>query len=183
MKKNKKTIFILFTIAACLALIGALTAERYLNNFIIFTSSAAHFFDLKSLYSLYPEEYHDYFLYGPVFPIIIAPFSWIPVIISKGLWVLLNLGVYLFAIYKLFKRNLKYYYWWIAICFQDIYLSGLSYEINNLMVAIIILCFIYIQRNKELISGFLSGLFAMIKIFPIMGLLFISFNTNNENIF
>jgi Glycosyltransferase family 87 len=180
MKKNKKTIFILFAIAVCLAAIGALTAERYLNNFIIFTSSADHFFNQKPLYNLYPIEHHDYFLYGPVFTIIIAPFSMIPIAISKTLWVLFNLGIYLFAIYKLFKRNLNYYYWWIAICFQDIYLSGLSYEINNLMVAIIILCYVYIQRKKEIIAGLLSGLFAMIKLFPIMALLFLSFKGNKN---
>lgn len=174
--KINGTLFVAFI----LCFIGALTAQRYINNFIIFISSFSHFSEQKHLYHLYPEEYHDYFLYGPIFTILIAPFKLIPISISKVLWSVLNFSVYAFAIKKLLKRNVTYFYIWFILCFQDIYLSGLSFEINNLMVAIIIIVFIYIQRSKEFISGILVGLFSMIKIFPIASLMFLSFNINRK---
>lgn len=157
-----------------------MTAERYVNNFIIFTASFGHLLNQENLYKLYPAEYHDYFLYGPVFAILIYPFKAFPLLFGKILWVTFNFIIYWFAVKKFFKSEVKALFWWILICFQDIYLSGLSFEINNLMIASIILAFCLLEDKKEFVAGLVIGFFSMVKLFPIMALLFISFEIDRK---
>lgn len=169
-----------FIVATSLALLGGLTAVGYLNNFKIFCASFNHLIERKNLYVLYPAEYHDYFLYGSVFAIFIFPFQKLQIDFGKTLWVLVNLGIYLYAIYRLFNNQKKFYFFWLIICFQDIYLSGLSFEINNLMTASIIIAYCFLNKKKELSAGILIGLLSMVKLFPIMALLFFSFEINRK---
>ena len=48
------------------------------NNYIIFRTSYYHFKDHVNLYLLYPKEYYDVYIYGPLFTVFIAPLSLMP---------------------------------------------------------------------------------------------------------
>jgi hypothetical protein len=52
--------------------------HSHINNFVIFKSSSGHFLNQMPLYLEYPKEYFDLYLYGPIFAILMVPFSWIP---------------------------------------------------------------------------------------------------------
>lgn len=170
--KNERSIC--FALAILLAIVGAITAEGYQNNFKIFQGAYFHFVENKPLYRTYPEEYFDFLLYGPFFSLVIGWFCQLWFHLDKVLWVIFNTSVYLYAVDQLFDKKKGLYFAWIVICFQDIYISGLSFEITNSIIGIVILSFVFVQREKVFLSGLLSGLFAMVKLFPIMSLLFIS---------
>jgi hypothetical protein len=170
--KNERSIC--FALAVLLAIVGAITAEGYQNNFKIFQGAYFHFVENKPLYRTYPEEYFDFLLYGPFFSLVIGWFCQLWFYLDKVLWVIFNTSVYLYAVDQLFDKKKGLYFAWIFICFQDIYISGLSFEITNSIIGIVILSFVFVQREKVFLSGLLSGLFAMVKLFPILSLLFIS---------
>ena len=54
--------------------------NSHINNFIIFKTSFYHLIAHCNLYMKYPGEYFDIYLYGPVFAIFIAPFSFLPTV-------------------------------------------------------------------------------------------------------
>ncbi len=170
-------------LALILSIVGALTAENYQNNFKIFQGAYFHFREMAPLYKTYPDEYFDFLLYGPAFSLIVAPFSQIYFHLDKVLWVLFNATIYIYAIDKIFRKRKGFYYSWIIICFQDIYISGLSFEITNAMMGIIIIAFIFIERNRVFLSGCLAGFFSTIKLFPIVSLLFYSLKPGKKFIF
>lgn len=171
------------SLAVILSIIGAVTAENYQNNFKIFQGAYFHFKKMAPLYKTYPDEYFDFLLYGPAFSLIIAPFSQIYFHLDKVLWVLFNTSIYVYAVDKLFNNRKGFYFAWIIICFQDIYISGLSFEITNAMLGIIILAFIFIENNRVFLSGSLAGFFTTIKLFPIVSLLFYSQKPGKKFIF
>src|SRR5687767_11974570 len=86
---NPLTIYVTYT---CIASIIAIlkyslgTSNSNINNFIIYKSSFNHFSQGLNLYVLYPAEYFDRFLYGPLFSVLIAPFSVMPTIVGVTCW-------------------------------------------------------------------------------------------------
>jgi hypothetical protein len=170
--KNER--YICLAIGVLLAIVGAITAEGYQNNFKIFQGAYFHFIENKPMYNTYPEEYFDFLLYGPFFSLIIGWFCQLWFHLDKVLWVIFNTSVYLYAVDQLFDKKNGLYFAWILICFQDIYISGLSFEITNSIIGVVIFSFVLVLRQKVFLSGLLSGLFAMVKLFPILSLLFIS---------
>lgn len=187
---NNKTAFFInnerrisISIAITLAVIGALTAKNYQNNFKIFQGAYFHFKEMLPLHNAYPEEYFDFLLYGPAFSLIVAPFSQIYFHVDKVLWVVFNSLLYIYAMDKIFDNKKGFYYSWIFICFQDIYISGLSFEITNAMVGIIVLSFIFIERHRFFLSGSIAGFFSTIKLFPVVTLLFFSQKPEKKFIF
>lgn len=170
-------------LAVILSIVGALTAENYQNNFKIFQGAYFHFREMAPLYKPYPNEYFDFLLYGPAFSLIVAPFSQIYFHLDKVLWVLFNTSIYLYAVDKLFQNRRGFYFAWIIICFQDIYISGLSFEISSAMLGVIILSFLFIEENRVFLSGSIAGFFSTIKLFPIISLLFYSQKPGKKFIF
>jgi hypothetical protein len=170
-------------LAVILSIVGALTAKNYQNNFKIFQGAYFHFREMAPLYKPYPDEYFDFLLYGPAFSLIVAPFSQIFFHLDKVVWVLLNTSMYIYAIDKIFHKRKGFYYAWIIICFQDIYISGLSFEITSAMLGVIILSFLFIEENRVFLSGSIAGFFSTIKLFPIVSLLFYSQKPGKKFIF
>lgn len=174
-KISNHRIAVCISIAFILSLVGALTAEKYQNNFKIFQAAQEHFFARLPLYKPYPEKYFDVYMFGPVFAILMTGFCKMGFHIDKLLWVLFNFGIYIYSIKKLFNKNSQHYVYWILICFQDIYISGLSFEVTIGVVGIIIIAYLKYHEERALIfAGFLSGLFAMIKLFPVLTLMYLS---------
>jgi len=49
-----------------------------INNFLIYRGVYEHTLQQVNLYLTYPAEYADSNHYGPLFSILIAPFTWLP---------------------------------------------------------------------------------------------------------
>ena len=56
------------------------------------------------LYLEYPKEYFDLYLYGPIFAILMAPFSWMPLGLSVVIWNLCNSAILYFNELSLLKK-------------------------------------------------------------------------------
>ncbi len=96
--------------------------NREINNFLIFTNSFHHLSEGLNLYQAYPAEHFDYYLYGPVFALLMAPFAMLPLYVSYPLWTLLNALLLYYAAYLLF---------WAAVLFAlPMIFTGFDYTIR-----------------------------------------------------
>ena len=68
------------------------------NDYLIFKGVFWHLWEQKNLYSDYPEEYFDSNHYGPVFGVLVAPFSLLPTWIGAIIWAVLQAGLLFYAI-------------------------------------------------------------------------------------
>lgn len=147
-KSISKNIF-LFTLY-CLAVIIAfiqLTSTHYINNFIIFRSSFHHLLDGLPLYTLYPDEYFDYFFYNPVFPLLFSPFTLLPVTVGIFVWLLLSTLTCFYVFTRLPMDNDKKKLFMLLIV-PDL-LNNLQHtQTNLLLLAFMLLTWCLIEKNQ-----------------------------------
>lgn len=163
------TIWIVFLFFACLRVMGGH------NNYIIFERSWDHLLSGACLYSYYPDEYHDHFLYGPAFTLLIAPFSALPKAAGMVLWLIASTGA-LYAgirlVPDLTERGRVGFMWMVA---NEMYLALLMQQYNLLVAAFLLLSFVAVERDKPVLSAFLIALGFVTKIYGGIALLLFSF--------
>lgn len=148
---------------------------HHFNNFLIFKYSFWHSLNHLNLYIHYPDEYGDLYHYGPLFSLIIAPFAVIPSIwVAVFLW---HLALALFLWWAiqnstLPKKNLVFMIWFTA--HEMLNALGMS-QFNVATVAMIVLTYSAIHRNKEVWAAFWIVLGTLTKIYGIVGLAFFFF--------
>ncbi|NIG56596.1 glycosyltransferase family 87 protein [Chitinophaga sp. Cy-1792] len=152
--------------------IQAVLTGKY-NNFTIFSHSWQHLTTHLPLYNLYPEEYFDYYLYHPTFPILFMPFAILPGHAGLLLWLLFNSMVFLYAVYQLpmnwQKKNLM-----AGLVLLEILNAIQSSQSNPLMVALMLLTVVQLEkRNVKLAALFTCILFFIKGYGAIIGLLFL----------
>lgn len=147
------------------------------NNFTIFRSSWGHLADGVSLYQPYPNEYHDLYLYGPTFAVLIAPLSFVPEPVAYLLWQMMLALVMLWAISKL---PLSYYERvFVALISTTELITGLMMQQWNIGIgALILLSFAFTERREEHWAGLCIALGLTTKIYGIVGLAFFPFAHN-----
>lgn len=147
-----------------------------INNYLIFERSWDHLISGTDLYAYYPEEYHDHFLYGPLFAVLIAPLSLLPTWPGMWLWLTCGMGLMLLAVYALRDRlsgtRTAVFMWIVA---NEVYLALLMQQYNLYVAALLLLAFVCVEKD-------LPGLFALIvvvglltKIYGAMGILLFPF--------
>jgi hypothetical protein len=156
-------------------LIYSLLFHPKINNYIIYKNVFYHAIEQKNLYLPYPLEYGDVNLYGPLFSIVIAPFAILPTYLGLFFWVLFNVAILYFAILKLpIQHNWKAA---ILILSSNEMLNNTSWlQSNPLIAACIILGFVYSNLEKNAWALFFILLGTFIKIYAVVGLIFIVFN-------
>jgi hypothetical protein len=144
------------------------------NNYLIFKYVFYHLKDLQNLYLEYPDSYYDSNHYGPVFALVIAPFTIFPDSIGLSLWVLMNSLILYFAILQIpIEKNARIFI--ILLCSNELMTSLRSSQFNPMMAALIILTFCFIQQKKESWAAFCIVLGTLIKLYGIVGLAFFFF--------
>src|ERR1035437_5611602 len=73
---------------------------RY-NNYVIFTKSFSHLIHNENLYVLYNTESYDLYKYSPTFTMLMGAFYYIPDMPGLILFNLLNICLFLYALFKL----------------------------------------------------------------------------------
>lgn len=161
-----------------LSLIAILThGKNPINNYFIYKNVYRHIITEQNLYLLYPNEYHDVNLYGPVFSLIIAPFAVLPDWLGSSLWVGFNVFFLLFAIWQLpIQRNWKIFI--ILLCSNELMTHSVYYQSNALIAGCIILGFTYINKGKDFWALFFILLATFIKIYGIVGFAFFFISKN-----
>lgn len=149
--------------------------HSHINNFVIFKSSTGHFFNQMPLYLEYPKEYFDLYLYGPIFAILMAPFSWMPMGMSVVVWNVVNSVVLYNAIQKLpIQFDKRATILWIIL--NSAVTALLNTQFHGLCISMILWSYIYVHRGKDFWAACLIVLGILIKFYGIVGLAFFFFS-------
>jgi Glycosyltransferase family 87 len=141
------------------------------NNYGIYKGVFTHLLAQKNLYNLYPSDYWDSNHYGPLFSLIIMPFTYLPDGIGIPLWVCLQA----FILYKaLTLLPIKPVYQWIllAICIIDLITASASTQINPSVVAMIIFSWYFVKKDQVIWATLFVMIGTFIKLYGIVGLAF-----------
>lgn len=175
---SRKNILVVWILVAILFSIQGIASFRY-NNYLIFENAFPHLLEELPLYDSFPGEYSDSLHYGPVFCILIAPFSLLPDWAGLLLWNIFNVGFLWWAITLLpIRRKSILFIGCLAI--PDLVASTLSEQFNPIAGALIILSFVAVHRQKEFWAGFFIALGTLIKLYGIIGLAFFFFSSRKK---
>jgi hypothetical protein len=174
--KNKKSITILWLVASLIAILPKFFRNSY-NNYLIYKQVFWHVVHQTSLYSEYPAEYFDKNHYGPIFSFVIAPFALLPDFLGVVLWSIVITAIILYSIHKLPLKELQIVSL-LWICFNEYLIAVQSFQVNAIMVFIIIMSYVYIDKKKDFWSAMLIALGTFIKLYGIVGLAFFFFSKN-----
>jgi hypothetical protein len=151
-------------------------ADKY-NNYLIYKNVFYHTINKLHLYGSYPAEYFDFNHYGPIFSLVIAPFALLPDYLGMPLWCIANAMLLCYAILQLplLSQQKNAILW---ICAHELLTTLLSVQFNPGMAGLIILSFVYIDRQKDFWSAMVVVLGIFIKLYGIVGLAFFFFSKN-----
>lgn len=160
-------------------------ASRWLNDkfdldYSIFYHSFWHAWQQMPLYIIYPED-GNYFLYGPLFPLLMAPLAVLPYQLGRLLWMLLVALVPFWAIRKTcFTRYQQVFLLWFVAA--EVYLCTLDSETNSLILACLLFSYHLIDKEQDRWAALLIALGAATKLFGIVGLAFLPFSRHKLNL-
>ncbi|MES2274723.1 MAG: glycosyltransferase family 87 protein [Bacteroidota bacterium] len=146
-----------------------------INNYLIYKYTFVNLLHQQNLYSPQPQFYYDTNHYGPLFAIIIAPFTFLPNGVGAVLWTIVNAFVLYKAVLMLpLKSNYKYAI--LLICAHELMTAAYSVQFNPIMTAIIILSFVFIRNGKDFWAALFIIAGTYIKLYGIVGLAFFFFS-------
>ncbi|WP_395059833.1 glycosyltransferase family 87 protein [Flavobacterium sp.] len=170
---NKKYIITIWLVITIISAVKQFLIGNY-NNYKIFKGVYFHTINKLPLYTEYPSEYFDHNHYGPVFSLIIAPFAVLPDYIGMVLWGVFNAVILVWAITQLPLKQIQItaILW---ICLHEFLTALLGLQFNPLMTAIIILSFVYIDKEKVFWAAMFIVLGIFVKLYGVVGLAFFFF--------
>ena len=174
--KNKIYVSFLWIIVTIIAILPKFFRDKY-NNYLIYKNVFWHVVHQTPLYIEYPAEYFDRNHYGPIFSLVIAPFALLPDYLGLPLWSLVTTIILLWAIHKLPLKSIQItaVLW---ICFNEYLIAAQSFQINSIMVFIIVMSYVFISEKKDFWSAMLIALGTFIKLYGVVGLAFFFFSKN-----
>ena len=152
------------------------TTHNY-NNYIIYKHNFLNLIQQHSLFGLQPEYYFDLNHYGPVFALIIAPFSFLPDKIGVILWVFFNAWILFKAV---MMQPIKQSGCLIILLINANSMMGSSgnTQVTPLITALIIFSFIFIRNKQDFWAALAIVLGTAIKLYGVVGLAFFFFSDN-----
>ncbi len=145
------------------------------NNYLIFKQSFYHLIEGKDLFILYPQEHWDLYKYSPTFSLMMAPLAILPDVIGLFFWNLLNALVLLFGINKLqlptrFKGvdSSRIHSFILLFVGLELMTSLQNEQSNGLLAGLIILAFVFLEKEKIWLGTLCIALTFYIKIFGIV---------------
>lgn len=164
-----------FSLAALAAILELSRGLGDINNYLIYEGVFRHLHDQQKLYLEYPKEYFDANHYGPVFSLIIAPFTFLPVQLGCFLWCLTNAFVLFYAIRQLplsnSQRNII-----LLIGMIEMMTSIHSVQFNPMLTGWVVLSFISVEKRQPILATLYIALGMYIKLYGIIGLAFFFFS-------
>ncbi len=139
------------------------------NNYIIFSQSYHHLKNNQDLYIAYPDEHWDLFKYTPTFSVFFGFFTLFPDWLGLNLWNLLNVLVFLSAIYYLPRLNNIQKGWLLLIVLLEFMGSMMGEQSNALIAGLLVFSFGLLENKKLLIASLCIVLTVFIKLFGVVG--------------
>lgn len=161
-------------VTACAAGLKCAGGANDYNNYVIFYHSALHLADQLPLYSTYPDLYHDQFLYGPLFALLIAPFAALAPAVGMIMWVVAISSALYLAIRTLPLNNQAQAVI-VWICLNELFTALAMQQFNVVVAGLIIGTFVMFEREKYGWAALMVVAGTMIKIYGIVGLAFFIF--------
>lgn len=155
--------------------------DLHINNYLIFKNVFWHSVQEQHLYHLYPTEYSDKNHYGPFFSMLIAPFALLPNYMGVTLWAMANAGILFYAIQKLpltsRAKNVI-----LLISLIETLTSIQNVQFNPMLCSWVILTYVFIKEEKLGLAAMLIVAGTLIKLYGIVGILFIFFTKNPKKL-
>lgn len=171
---NKLFISILWFGLSLFAVLKMVLAHS-INNYLIYKYTFVNLLHRHNLYTPQPQFYNDSNHYGPLFALLIAPFTLLPDGVAAILWTMLNAFILYRAILLLpLKENYRYAI--LLICAHELMTASYSVQFNPIMTSIILLSFIFIRNGKDFWAALLIIAGTYIKLYGIVGLAFFFFS-------
>lgn len=148
-----------------------------IGNFLIYRNAFWHTFHQLNLYNYYPSENLGSYLYGPLFSIIIAPFSLLPINAGALLWVVANAAVLFLAIRKL-PVGYKNQNIILIISMIEMMTSVQNLQINCLVAALILFAFTFVKKEQDFWAALFVTIGFLMKLYGIVGIVFILFSNH-----
>lgn len=148
-----------------------------INNYLIYKYVFVNLLHQHNLYNAQPKFYYDTNHYGPLFGLVIAPFTLLPDGAGAVIWTLFNAFILYKAILMLPLKT-EYRYFVLLICAHELMTSAYSVQFNPIMTAVIILSFVFIRNGKDFWAALLIIAGTYIKLYGIVGLAFFFFSDN-----
>lgn len=174
---NKPFVYFLFFGLSFLIVLKQILVHQGFNNYTIFKYNFFHTLHQQNLYALYPEHYYDLNHYGPIFSLIIAPFTLLPDSIGILLWVLFNAFVLFKGIQFLPLKDNQYVIV-LLICAHELMTASASQQTNPMVAGLIILSYNFIKREQDFWAALMIVLGTFIKLYGIVGLAFFFFSNH-----
>ncbi|UOE51009.1 DUF2029 domain-containing protein [Mucilaginibacter sp. SMC90] len=174
---NKPFVYSLWFGLSLFLVIKGVLAHQGFNNYTIFKYNFLNTIHQHNLYAFQPGHYYDLNHYGPIFSIIMAPFSILPDSIGVILWVLFNAFI-LFKAIELLPLKKDQYVIVLLLCAHELMTASANVQSNPMIAALIILSFNFIKREQDFWAALMIALGAFIKLYGIVGLAFFVFSTN-----
>lgn len=171
--QDNRFVLLLWVLITLIFVIDSWATHRY-NNYLIFENTFRNLLQEKSLYAWYPAYHEDANHYGPIFSVLIAPFSLMHNWVGLLFWNLFNCFLLFKAVQTLpLSENKKVAIGYIAIpCLIE---SMLNQQFNAGAAALIILSFTQINKDNGIWSALCIVLGTFIKLYGIVGLVFFFF--------
>jgi len=151
--------------------------NTHYNDYIIYKHTFLNLIQQHSLFGPQPQYYFDLNHYGPVFALIIAPFTILPDSIAVLLWVVFISWTLYWAIMKMpFKESRCLGI--LLLSAATIMGSAQNNQVNPLIAALVIFSFIFIRNKQDFWAALMIVLGTAIKLYGIVGLAFFFFSEN-----
>ena len=158
-----------------IGVVAAVSKMHSHNNFLIFRGVFWHLWKGQSLFGDYPLEYNDANHYGPLFSLVIAPFSVVPVWVGLLLWcVFLSLLLYVAVRRSEFSIRQQLFILWF--CAHELLTALFMQQFNVAIAAIILLTYYCIEKERDFWAAFWIVLGTLVKLYGIVGLAFFFFS-------
>ena len=169
-----RVIFAGWLIMALIPWLSRWLRDAFGLDYSIFYHSFWHAWQQMPLYIIYPED-GNYFLYGPLFTVLMAPLAVLPYQMGRLLWMLIITVVPFWSIRKTcFTRYQQVFILWFVAA--EAYLCTLDSESNSLILAILIFSFYLIDKEEDRWAALLIALGTTTKRFGIVGLALLPFS-------
>ena len=148
-----------------------------INNYFVYKYTFINLLQQHNLYTAQPQYFADINHYGPVFAVIIAPFTFLPDGIAVILWTMISVFI-LYKVILLLPVKVEYQYFILLISAHELMTASYAVQYNILMAAFIILSFIFIRKGNDFWAALFIALGAFTKVYGIVGLAFFFFSEN-----
>jgi hypothetical protein len=149
--------------------------HHHINNYQIYKYTFINLVHQVNLFSPQPQHFEDSNHYGPLFALVIAPFTLLPDGVGAVLWVILNAWVLYKAILMLpltaLQRNAV-----ILICAHELMTAAFNAQFNPMMAGCILMSYVFIKNKQDLWAALFIVAGTYIKLYGIVGLAFFFFS-------